>query len=196
LAVGYIGKGLLIPGSIAQAYYLHHFLPMVVNHSEVQRKAKEEPDQVVGSERIPDVDDIPNLLYVRAVVQEVHRFCPILTLSVNYRARGEVFYQRYRILSTQTATYCPLSASGVMRQICTKMTSPSNDSIYFQSVRGDGSVLDTILPPSHFSSSPPACFDMKAAWKMSKEGEVLSEQADIQHASMARRLSCCRGRNP
>jgi len=38
---------------------------------EVQNKAQEEMDRVVGRERMPSIEDIDNLPYLRAVINEV-----------------------------------------------------------------------------------------------------------------------------
>ena len=45
----------------------------MVLHPECQRKAQEEIDSVVGSDRLPQFNDRDSLLYVEAVVQETLR---------------------------------------------------------------------------------------------------------------------------
>ena len=40
-------------------------------HPEVQEKAREELDRVVGRERFPEAEDEPNLPYIRAIIKEV-----------------------------------------------------------------------------------------------------------------------------
>lgn len=45
----------------------------MVRHPEVYRKAQEELDRVVGSERLPDFDDRDSLPYLNAVIKEVYR---------------------------------------------------------------------------------------------------------------------------
>ncbi|KAH7720059.1 Protein CYP-14A3 [Aphelenchoides avenae] len=46
----------------------------LTQHPDVQRKAQEEIDQVVGSERLPSVADKSNLPYLGAVIQEILRY--------------------------------------------------------------------------------------------------------------------------
>jgi cytochrome P450 len=43
---------------------------------EVQRKAQAEIDEVVGPDRMPDMDDEPNLQYIRGCVKESLRWMP------------------------------------------------------------------------------------------------------------------------
>lgn len=48
---------------------------------EVQKRAKEEIDAVVGSDRLPSFADRPNLPYVEALVKEVFRWNPVAPLG-------------------------------------------------------------------------------------------------------------------
>jgi cytochrome P450 len=43
----------------------------MIEHPGIQQKAREEVDRVVGPERLPTLDDMDNLTYVKAVIQEV-----------------------------------------------------------------------------------------------------------------------------
>ncbi|THH14926.1 hypothetical protein EW146_g5474 [Bondarzewia mesenterica] len=55
------------------------FLAMVL-HPEVQRKAQAEIDAVIGNDRLPNFEDENSLPYVNAVVKEVLRWRPVVTL--------------------------------------------------------------------------------------------------------------------
>ncbi|KAH9929106.1 O-methylsterigmatocystin oxidoreductase [Epithele typhae] len=50
-------------------------------HPEVIKRAQEELDTVVGPNRLPDFDDEPSLLYVKAVIMEVARWYNVLPLG-------------------------------------------------------------------------------------------------------------------
>ena len=50
------------------------FVLAMTLHEDVQRKAREELDRVVGRDRLPSMDDQPDLPYVTAVVREVLRY--------------------------------------------------------------------------------------------------------------------------
>ena len=51
---------------------------------EAQRKAHEELDRVIGSDRAPLWEDLEDLPYIRALVNEVARFRPIAPLIPRY----------------------------------------------------------------------------------------------------------------
>ena len=53
------------------------FLAMVL-HPEVQKKAQEEIDAVMGPNRLPDFDDRPSLPYINAIVKELMRWHTVL----------------------------------------------------------------------------------------------------------------------
>ncbi|KAI6042049.1 cytochrome P450 [Pisolithus marmoratus] len=53
------------------------FLLAMVLHPDVQRKAQEEIDRVVGVDRLPDFSDRPNLPYIEAVLLETIRWVPV-----------------------------------------------------------------------------------------------------------------------
>lgn len=44
---------------------------LLVSHPDVQKKAHDELDKVVGADRMPNLDDIKDLPYIRAVQDEV-----------------------------------------------------------------------------------------------------------------------------
>jgi cytochrome P450 len=53
---------------------------MILNPS-IQKKAQEELDSVIGSSRLPTIQDRANLPFLRAIVAEVYRFCPAAPLG-------------------------------------------------------------------------------------------------------------------
>ncbi|KAF3136047.1 hypothetical protein TWF594_008019 [Orbilia oligospora] len=72
------------------------FLAMSL-HPEVQRKAQEEVDRVVGAERLPDSHDRENLPYVDAVLSETLRWMPIGSLGLPHSSVDEDEFHGYRI---------------------------------------------------------------------------------------------------
>ena len=50
-------------------------------YPEIQRRAQAEIDAVVGPDRLPCLDDRPNLSYVEAVVKETLRWNPVAPLG-------------------------------------------------------------------------------------------------------------------
>lgn len=53
----------------------------MAQNPETHRHAQAEVDQVVGHDRLPSVDDIPNLPYIDAIVKETMRWHPSLPLG-------------------------------------------------------------------------------------------------------------------
>ncbi|KAL7956852.1 cytochrome P450 [Trichoderma compactum] len=72
------------------------FLSMVLN-PDVQQKAQEEIDRVVGSDRLPEASDEENLPFVRGVVMEALRFFPVLPMGVAHEAAEDIVFRGYRI---------------------------------------------------------------------------------------------------
>jgi cytochrome P450 len=54
----------------------------MVIYPEVQAKAQEDIDRVVGKDRLPDFDDRPELPYVEAILRETLRWHPVIPLSL------------------------------------------------------------------------------------------------------------------
>lgn len=50
-------------------------------HPKVQQKAQDEIDSVVGIDQLPTVKDRSRLPYVRSIITEVMRFCPVFPLG-------------------------------------------------------------------------------------------------------------------
>jgi cytochrome P450 len=57
------------------ATVISFFLAMI-RYPDVQRKAQEEIDRVVGQDRLPDFGDLESLPYINAVLLETLRWLP------------------------------------------------------------------------------------------------------------------------
>jgi len=64
---------------------------------EVQKRAQQEIDRVVGTDRLPDSGDRINLPYVDAIVKEVLRWHPIGPMGVPHVATQDDVYGGYLI---------------------------------------------------------------------------------------------------
>ncbi|KAL7946416.1 cytochrome P450 [Trichoderma barbatum] len=71
-------------------------LGMVLN-PDVQQKAQEEIDRVVGTDRLPSASDEENLPYVNGVIKEALRFFPVLPMGIPHEAAEEMTIRGYRI---------------------------------------------------------------------------------------------------
>ena len=57
----------------------------MLQHPEVQERARAELDAIVGTNRLPNFDDRPNLPYIEAILMETLRMYPVVPL-------GKYFY--------------------------------------------------------------------------------------------------------
>ncbi|KIN97354.1 hypothetical protein M404DRAFT_32334 [Pisolithus tinctorius Marx 270] len=72
------------------------FLLAMVLHPDVQRKAQEEIDRVVGTDRLPDFDDRPSLPYVEAILLETLRWISVVPLGVPHMTTADDNYNGLR----------------------------------------------------------------------------------------------------
>ncbi|KAL3462390.1 cytochrome P450 [Aspergillus heterothallicus] len=63
----------------------------------VQTKAQEEIDRVVGSARLPTLNDRENLPYINAIVKETLRWWPIAPMGFPHTAAEDISYRGYTI---------------------------------------------------------------------------------------------------
>jgi cytochrome P450 len=61
----YLGGGFLEAGSDTTASAIHTIILLLVAFPKVQRKAQEEVDRVIGSERLPTLEDWASLPYLQ-----------------------------------------------------------------------------------------------------------------------------------
>lgn len=52
---------------------MQNLIRIMVTHHEDQKRAQDEIDRVVGRDRMPTLEDVSSLPYVRAIVYEVSR---------------------------------------------------------------------------------------------------------------------------
>ena len=64
---------------------------------EVQRKAQEELDRVVGPDRLPEFTDYDSLVYIQAIILESLRWMVVLPLSVPHKLIREDEFSGFRI---------------------------------------------------------------------------------------------------
>ena len=61
-------------------------------YPEIQRRAQEELDRVVGPNRLPEFSDLVSLAYVRAIALECLRWMPPLPLGVPHQSMEDDQY--------------------------------------------------------------------------------------------------------
>ena len=65
----------------------------MVAHPEIQKRAQDELDAVVGRSRTPTLADAPNLPYLQAMVKEALRWRPALPLGVPHATTQDDWYE-------------------------------------------------------------------------------------------------------
>jgi cytochrome P450 len=93
---GYISGSLLQAGSETTAAILAGFMQAIVIFPEVVKVAQEELDRVCGG-RLPDLDDVPDLPYIRGCMKESLRWMPSTFLGVHHSVIRDDEYMGYRI---------------------------------------------------------------------------------------------------
>ncbi|KAF8874417.1 cytochrome P450 [Infundibulicybe gibba] len=76
---------------------LASFVLAVIVHPEVQVRAQEELDRVIGRGRLPDFNDRGSLPYINAVVKEVLRWNPVAPLGLPHMVTTDDEYNGYFI---------------------------------------------------------------------------------------------------
>ncbi|KAF8880400.1 cytochrome P450 [Infundibulicybe gibba] len=73
------------------------FLLAMATNPDVQRKAQDEIDAVIGNDRLPELRDRPSLPYVEALYREVMRWHPGLPLGVPHTSSDDDVYKGFLI---------------------------------------------------------------------------------------------------
>ena len=84
----FIGGVLMEGGSDTSSSLILAIVQAMIHNPEIQRKAHEEIDSVVGTDRSPQWSDLLKLPYINQIVKEGHRWRPILPLGFPH-ALGE-----------------------------------------------------------------------------------------------------------
>ncbi|EUC31172.1 hypothetical protein COCCADRAFT_101997 [Bipolaris zeicola 26-R-13] len=84
-------------GSDTTVASLYAFILAMILYPDVQKKAQQEIDTVVGNGRLPQFEDRDQLPYVNAIVSEVFRWHPVAPLAIPHKADEQMSYGGFRI---------------------------------------------------------------------------------------------------
>lgn len=90
----FLGAVLMDAGGETASSYLQSFVLALLNFPDAQKKAQDEIDKVIG-DRFPTLQDYNDLVYLRALVDEVHRHRPILPIGLPRIATENLAYKEY-----------------------------------------------------------------------------------------------------
>ncbi|KAF8995024.1 cytochrome P450 [Cyathus striatus] len=94
---GWFGVDDITGGSDTSVASMYVFVLAMTLFPEVQRKARNEIDEKIGGDRLPDFDDEPNLPYLTAVILEVLRWHPAVPMGVPHFLIQDDIYKGYRM---------------------------------------------------------------------------------------------------
>ncbi|KAJ5989524.1 hypothetical protein N7481_004734 [Penicillium waksmanii] len=94
----YISGTLLEAGSDTTSSTLYAFVQAMLLYPDVQRRAQEEIDSIVGPDRLPVMDDLADLQYIRGCMKETLRWMPTTILgAVPHAVTQDDEYRGYLI---------------------------------------------------------------------------------------------------
>lgn len=96
LSAAYVSGSLLEAGSDTTSATLVGFVQAMLIFPEVVRKAQAELDRVCG-DRLPDLNDLPDLPYIRGCMKESMRWMPTVILGVPHAVICDDEYMGYKI---------------------------------------------------------------------------------------------------
>ncbi|KDN36310.1 hypothetical protein RSAG8_10932, partial [Rhizoctonia solani AG-8 WAC10335] len=73
------------------------FLVAMIHNPDVQAKAQEELDVIIGDQRLPEMEDQDSLPYISRVIKEVLRWRPVAPLGVPHACAEDDTYKGYFI---------------------------------------------------------------------------------------------------
>ncbi|KAK7437469.1 hypothetical protein VKT23_018540 [Stygiomarasmius scandens] len=92
---GYLGGVFLDGASHTTSAFLQNVIMCLTAFPEAQRKAQEEIDRVIGHNHVPRLEDLDQLPYCQAIINETHRFRPIAPLGIPHAMRADGQYRNY-----------------------------------------------------------------------------------------------------
>ncbi|KAI0331701.1 cytochrome P450 [Cubamyces sp. BRFM 1775] len=98
---GVLGS-LFTAGADTTSSAFYAFFCALIMYPEVQKRAQEELDAVVGPDRLPELTDRPSLTYINAIIKEVLRWHIITPLGVSHRCTEDNVYRGWVIPENAT----------------------------------------------------------------------------------------------
>ena len=93
--IKYSAASIYTAGSDTLLASLLSFTLAMIMFPDVQRKAQAEIDALTGGDRLPDWNDRERLPYISALVQEVHRWSPVVPMGLAHRVEEDMEFAGY-----------------------------------------------------------------------------------------------------
>ncbi|QRW09775.1 cytochrome P450 family protein [Ceratobasidium sp. AG-Ba] len=88
--IAYLGGAIIEGAAGTSAAWIKVLVMAMVTHPNAQRKAHEELDRIIGSARMPLLEDLSQLPYIQAIIREVHRWRPIAPAGVPHTSIEDI----------------------------------------------------------------------------------------------------------
>ncbi|KAH7311787.1 cytochrome P450 [Rhizoctonia solani] len=92
-----VGITLYLGGAETTSNVFLIFAIAMMLYPEVQQKAQNEIDSIIGDSRLPVMGDRHRLPYTNCLIQEVLRWCPVVPLGVPHSTTDDDIYQGFHI---------------------------------------------------------------------------------------------------
>ncbi|CAG8891773.1 unnamed protein product [Penicillium egyptiacum] len=125
LDMAILASAFMIGGVETTAAIMQWFSALIPAYPEIQKKAQEELDRVIGRDRLPAIEDEKNLPYCHAIIKEVERVHNPFWLGTPHVASEDFVYQgkfipkdTVVVLNTWTMHYDPARHSSPKKFDC------------------------------------------------------------------------------
>ncbi|XP_051062941.1 cytochrome P450 2B1-like [Phodopus roborovskii] len=101
---------LFLAGTETSSTTLRYGFLLMLKYPHVAEKVQKEIDQVVGSHRLPALNNRTNMPYTEAVIHEIQRFSDLIPIGVPHKVTKDTLFRGY-LLPKDTEVYPILSSA-------------------------------------------------------------------------------------